>query len=73
MHMTDDEHNEVAEMLRVCKSHIDAAGWFWLDDDLGGAHIVASSKERLSRGTALLADLLLDIARRIREACGEAS
>lgn len=56
--VTDQERSEVARRLRACKSHIDAAGWFWLNDELGGVHVVASSEERLRRGTALLADLI---------------
>lgn len=56
--VTDDERREEAERLRACKSHIDAAGWFWLDDEIGGAHVVASSEELLRRGTARLADLI---------------
>lgn len=55
---TDDERREVARRLRACESHIDAAGWFWLNDELCGAHVVASSEERLRRGTSHLADLI---------------
>lgn len=56
--VTDEDRREAAERLRACESHVDAAGWFWLNDALGGAHLVASSEERLRRGTALLADLI---------------
>lgn len=55
---TDEERRVVARRLRACKSHIDAAGWFWLNDELGGAHVVASSEERLRSGTSRLANLI---------------
>lgn len=55
---TDDERRRVAERLRECKSHVDGAGWFWLIDEVAGAHIVASSEERLKSGANRLADLI---------------